>query len=83
MLLLPYHPAEQLIPTPDGFDGTFYPPGMESVPRKNAIERANRCIKHHVDYMNANIWHLAGGVWKLLERAQRGKFAFIRTMLVT
>ena len=28
-LLLSYHPAERPIPTPDGFDGTFYPPGME------------------------------------------------------
>ena len=28
-LLLPYHPAERPIPTPDGFDGTFYPPGIE------------------------------------------------------
>ena len=28
-LLLPYHPAERPIPTPDGFDGTFYLPGME------------------------------------------------------
>ena len=27
ILLLPYHPAEQPISTPDGFDSTFYPPG--------------------------------------------------------
>ena len=33
-LLLPYHPAERPIPVPDGFDSTYYPPGMESVPRK-------------------------------------------------
>ena len=48
-LLLPYHPAEQPIPTPDGFNGTFYPPGMESVPRKAAIIRANRYVVDHVD----------------------------------
>ena len=34
-LLLPYHPAERPIPTPDGFDSTFYPLGMESVPLHN------------------------------------------------
>ena len=28
-LLLPYHPHDQFIPVPEGFDGTFYPPGME------------------------------------------------------
>lgn len=49
-LLLSYHPAERPIPTPDGFDGTFYPPGMESVPRKIAIVRANRYVVDHVDY---------------------------------
>ena len=32
-LLLPYHPAERPIPVPDGFDSTYYPPGMENVPR--------------------------------------------------
>ena len=47
-LLLSYHPAERPIPTPDGFDGTFYPPGMESVPRKIAIVRANRYVVDHV-----------------------------------
>ena len=31
-LLLPYHPAERPIPVPDGFDSTYYPPGMENVP---------------------------------------------------
>ena len=39
--LRPYHPAERLF-TPAGFDGSFYPPGMETVPRKLAIVRANR-----------------------------------------
>lgn len=52
-LLLSYHPAERPIPTPDGFDGTFYPPGMESVPRKIAIVRANRYVVDHVDYLIA------------------------------
>ena len=49
ILLLPYHPAERPISTPDGFDGTFYPPGMESVPRKIAIVRANRYVVDHVE----------------------------------
>ena len=41
-LLLPYHPVERPIPALDGFDGTFYPPGMGSVPRQVAIIRTNR-----------------------------------------
>ena len=43
-LLLPYHPAERPIPTLDGFDGTFYPPGMESVPRKAAWRNRTFCF---------------------------------------
>ena len=42
LLLLPYHPAERQIQTPQGFDNTFYPPDMEKVPRQLAIVRANR-----------------------------------------
>ena len=71
ILLLPYHPAERPIPTPDGFDGTFYPPGMESVPRKIAIVRANRYVVDHVDYLIAYAWHPASNARELLEYAKR------------
>lgn len=70
-LLLPYHPAEQPIPTPDGFDGTFYPPGMESVPRKAAIIRANRYVVNHVDYLIAYAWHPASNARELVEYARK------------
>ena len=43
-LLLPYHPFDRPTPTPKGFDGTFYPPGMETVPKRVAIVRVNRYI---------------------------------------
>ena len=70
-LLLPYHPEERPTPTPDGFDSTFYPPGMESVPRKIAIVRANRYVVDHVDYLIAYAWHPASNARELLEHAQR------------
>ena len=76
-LLLPYHPAERPISTPDGFDSTFYPPGMESVPRKIAIVRANRCVVDHVDYLIAYAWHPASNareLWNILRR-DNGKTA--------
>ena len=71
ILLLPYHPAERPILTPDGFDGTFYPPGMESVPRKVAIVRANRYVVDHVDYLIAYVWHPASNARELVEYAKR------------
>ena len=72
-LLLPYHPAERPISTPDGFDSTFYPPGMESVPRKIAIVRANRYVVDHVDYLIAYAWHPASNAWELVEYGRRRK----------
>lgn len=71
ILLLPYHPAERPISTPDGFDSTFYPPGMESVPRKIAIVRANRYVVDHVDYLIAYVWHPASNARELVEYAQK------------
>ena len=70
-LLLSYHPAERPISTPDGFDGTFYPPGMESVPRKAAIIRANRYVVDRVEYLIAYVWHPASNARELVEYAQK------------
>ena len=36
-----------------GFDGTFYPPNMETVPRRYAIVRANRYMVTISDYLDA------------------------------
>lgn len=72
-LLLPYHPAEHLIEVPLGYDGTFYLPEMESVPRKAAIVRANRYMVDHSDYLIAYVWHPASNARNMLEYAQTRK----------
>ena len=72
-LLLPYHPMDQPRSTPDGFDGTFYPSGMESVPRKAAIIRANRYVVDHVDYLIAYAWHPASNARELVDYAKGHK----------
>lgn len=69
-LLLPYHPVDRPIQTPDGFDNTFYPPGMESVPRRGAIVRANQYMIQHSNYLiTYNRGH--GNTGNLLKTAQR------------
>jgi len=70
-LLLPYHPSEQPIPIPAGFDSTYYPPGMERVPRRVAIVRANRYMVDHVDYLIAYAWHQASNARELVEYASK------------
>lgn len=69
-LLLPYHPYDRPIKTPKGFDCTFYPPGMEDVPKRLAIVRANRYMVDTSDFLIAYAWH-PGNARELLEYAQR------------
>lgn len=70
-MLLAYHPAERPILLPSGFDGTYYPPGMERVPRRFAICRANRYMVDHVDHLIAYAWHPASNAMELVTYAQR------------
>lgn len=70
-LLLPYHPVERQIEKPEEFDNTYYPEGMEKVPRRLAIVRANRYVVDHVDYLIAYAWHPASNARELVEYAQR------------
>lgn len=73
-MLIPYHPAERPIELPQGFDNTFYPPGMEKVPRRLAIVRANRYTVDHVDYLIAYAWHPASNARELVEYAKKREF---------
>ena len=80
-LLLPYHPAERPLPLPTGFDGTLYPEGMESVPKRLAISRANRWMVGHSDYLIAWAWR-PGNARSVLDagekRARQGLLHIIR-----
>lgn len=69
-LLLPYHPFDRPTPTPEGFDGTFYPPGMETVPKRVAIVRANRYMVENGSHLIAYAWHPASNARELVEYAQ-------------
>ena len=70
-MLIPYHPAERHMEPPQGFDNTFYPPGMEKVPRRLGIVRANRYMVDHVDYLIAYVWHPASNARDLVEYAKK------------
>ena len=50
-MLLPYHPSERAVVLPAGFDGSLYPPGMETVPRRLAIVRANEYMAKRCDLL--------------------------------
>lgn len=71
MLVLPYHPSERPVETPYGFDGTYYPEGMESIPRRFAIVKANEMMVNTSDWLVAYVRHGASNSRKILEYAQR------------
>ena len=81
-MLIPYHPAERPIEPPQGFDNTFYPPGMEKVPRKLAIVRSNRYMVDHVDYLIAYAWHPASNTQDLVEYAKKREYRNLITVTV-
>lgn len=70
-LLLPYHPAERAIETPEGFDGTFFP-SLSGVPHKYAIIRANQYMIDSCDTVICYVNHI-GNTKNLLEYALRRK----------
>ena len=71
MLVLPYHPAERPIETPNGFDGTYYPDGLEGVPKPYAIVRANKIMVNTCDWLVCYVRHGASNSRNLLEYAWR------------
>ena len=48
VLLLPYYPYPN---DTEGYDATFYPPGMETIPKTFAIVRANEYMIRNADYL--------------------------------
>ena len=70
-LVLPYHPAERPIEAPNGYDGTYYPDGLEKVPRQYAIVRANKILVDTSDWLVAYVQHGASNSRNLLEYAKR------------
>ena len=71
MLVLPYHPADCPVETPNGFDGTYYPDGLEKVPKRYAIVRANRRMVETCDWLVCYVKHGASNSRNLLEYAHR------------
>lgn len=68
--LIPYHPAEVSVPIPELFDDTYYPFGLETVPRRYAIPRANRLALKKSDYLIAYVNWDGGNSAALLRRAR-------------
>lgn len=69
-LLLPYYPY-QAVKIPEEYDQTFYPPGMERVPKPFAIVRANQYMVKQSDFLICYNRGYAGNTRDLVELAMR------------
>ena len=69
--LLPYHPTECQRPVPEHFDDTYYPMGLETVPRRYAIKKANHAVLEESDYLICYVCREGGNAAELLRHAQR------------
>ena len=59
------------VPTPDGFDGTFHPEGLENTPRRYAIVRTNQIMVNTCEWLVCYVRHGASNSRNLLEYARR------------
>ena len=73
MLMTPYYPANRKVDLPKAFDTLFYPPDLETVPKRLAIVRANRYMVERSDFLIAYVRHPASNARELLEYAGTGK----------
>ena len=69
-LLMPYYRADAE-PLPVGFDGSLFPDGLETVPKRAAILRANQYMIHHCDYLIAYDAGQIGNTRKLVTEARK------------
>ena len=53
IMLLPYQNSGRPTILPEGFDNTFYPFGMERIPPRAAIPKANQYMVDHSDFLIA------------------------------
>ena len=64
MLMTPYYPVNRNVDLPEAFDALFYPPDLETVPKRLAIVRANRYMVERSDFLIAyvpeNCWSMPG-----------------------
>ena len=69
-LLMPYYHADA-DPLPNCFDGSLFPDGLETVPKRAVILRANLYMIHHCDYLIAYDAGRIGNTRKLVSDARK------------
>ena len=69
-LLLAYYNPTQSVDLPSGFDDSLYPDGLEFIPKRAAIVRANQYMIQHSDYLIAYDKGNIGNTRELVKHAR-------------
>lgn len=81
--LTPYHPTNNSAKKPEGFDEIYYPDGMESVPARYAIVKANQKMIRQSKYLVIYAHYAGSNSKKILEYALcRAKKGLINIFLI-
>ena len=75
-LLMPYYRTD-VESLPDGFDGSLFPDGLEIVPKRAAIMRANQYMIRHCDYLITYNKNRVGNTRKLVAEARKNGLLYI------
>ena len=75
-LLMPYY-RTSAEPLPDGFDGSLFPDGLETVPKRAVILRANQYMIRHCDYLITYNKNRVGNTRKLVAEARKKGLIYI------
>ena len=78
-LLMPYYRTDAE-PLPDSFDGSLFPDGLETVPKRAAILQANQYMIHHCDYLIAYDAGHIGNTRKLVADARKIESLYIENI---
>ena len=70
LLLTPYHPSAKKVMKPEGFDDIYYPEGMEFVPHRAAIVRANEKTISESGFLITYMVHTASNTEKFVKYAR-------------
>ena len=71
--LIAYYNPHKSVYCPEGVDCTYFPPGMETVPKSIAIRVANESMIDDADFVICYVNHHFSNAHKALEYAQRRK----------
>ena len=73
LLLTPYHPSVKKVIKPEDFDDIYYPEGMELVPHRTAIVRANEKTIEKSGFLIAYLSYNTSNTIKIINYAKGKK----------